>query len=143
MEGTRMARTFKQMVAEAMADVPVISAVEAHRRKQQDPNTLFIDVRDAADLAATGIIPGAANISLGSLAYRADNEVPEGARDPRLRDRSLPIITTCERGPVGALGGKLLKDMGFTNVCVLVCVLEGGTRGWKDAGFPTEELRRT
>lgn len=68
-----MARTFRQMVAEAMADIPVISAVEAHRRMQQDPNTLFIDVRDAADLRGTGIIPGAANISLGSLTYRADN----------------------------------------------------------------------
>jgi rhodanese-related sulfurtransferase len=125
------------MVAEAMADVPVISAGEAHRRMQQDPNTLFIDVRDAADIPATGIIPGAANISLGSLTYRADNEVPEEARDSRLSDRSRPIITVCERGPVGALGGKLLKDMGFTNVSIL----EGGTRGWKDAGFVTEPLR--
>ena len=102
---------------------------------QQAPNTLFIDVRDAADIPATGIIPSAANISLGSLTYRADNEVPEEARDPRLSDRSRPIITVCERGPMGALGGKLLKDMGFTNVSIL----KGGTRGWKDAGFPAEE----
>jgi rhodanese-related sulfurtransferase len=127
------------MVAEAIADVPVISPGEAHRRMQQDPNTLLIDVRDAADIPATGIIPSAANISLGSLTYRADNEVPEEARDPRLSDRSRPIITACERGPMGALGGKLLKDMGFTNVSIL----KGGTQGWKDAGFPTEELRRT
>jgi rhodanese-related sulfurtransferase len=120
-----------------MTTVPVIGPAEANRRMQQDPNTLFIDVRDAADIPATGIIPGAANISLGSLTYRADNEVPEEARDSRLSDRSRPIITVCERGPVGALGGKLLKDMGFTNVSIL----EGGTRGWKDAGFVTEPLR--
>ena len=72
-----------------MADVPVISPAEAHRRMQQDPNTLVIDVRDAADIPATGMIPSAANISLGSLTYRADNEVPEEARDPRLSDGDL------------------------------------------------------
>ena len=132
-----MARTFGQMVAEAMTAVPVISPAEANRRMQKDPNTLFVDVRDAADIPATGIIPGAANISLGSLTYRADNEVPEEARDSRLTDRSRPIVTVCERGPMGALGAKLLKDMGFTNVRIL----EGGTRGWKDAGFTTEEVR--
>ena len=74
-----MARTFGQMVAEAMAAVPVISPAEANRRMQQDPNTLFVDVRDAADIPATGIIPDAANISLGSLTYRADDEVPEAS----------------------------------------------------------------
>jgi hypothetical protein len=36
-----------------------------------------IDVRDAADIAMTGTVPGAVNISLGSLTYKADNEVPE------------------------------------------------------------------
>jgi len=42
--------------------------------------------------------------------------------------------TSCESGELGALAGKLLKDMGFSNVAIL----EGGTQAWKDAGFPTE-----
>ncbi|MEW6578138.1 MAG: rhodanese-like domain-containing protein [Chloroflexota bacterium] len=50
-----------------------------------------------------------------------------------LQDRSRPIITTCILGPLGALGGKLLHDRGFTNVSVL----EGGVQAWQDAGFPT------
>ena len=33
---------------------------------QADPNTLIVDVRDAADIPVTGIIPGAVNISLGT-----------------------------------------------------------------------------
>ena len=45
-----------------------------------------------------------------------------------------PIITTCESGELGALAGKLLKDMGFSNVSIL----KGGTLAWKDAGFPTQ-----
>ncbi len=127
--------TFSQMVGEAMAEVPGISPEEAHRRMEEDPRTLVIDPRDAAEIPlTTGIIPGAMNISYGALTYMADNEVPQEWREPELADRSRPIITVCEVGPLGALAGKLLKDMGFTNVSIL----EGGTLAWKDAGYPTE-----
>jgi rhodanese-related sulfurtransferase len=128
-----MAKTFGQMAAEAMAQVPTISPAEAHMRLQQAPNTLVIDVRDAADIAATGTIDGAMNISFGSLTYKADNEVPEDWREPALKDRSRPIIVTCILGPLGALGGGLLHDLGFTDVSIL----EGGVQAWIDAGFPT------
>ncbi|MDP1715560.1 MAG: rhodanese-like domain-containing protein [Anaerolineales bacterium] len=131
-----MAKTFNQMVAEALAEVQTVSAAEARERMQQDPRTLVIDVQDAADIAATGTIPGAINVSLGSLTYKADNEVPEDWREPQLQDRSRPIITTCILGPMGALGGKLLKDMGFTDVRIL----EGGVQAWKNAGLPTKQL---
>jgi rhodanese-related sulfurtransferase len=131
-----MAKTFNQMVNEARADVPTISAAEAQQKMQDDPHTLVIDVRDAADINATGMIPDAMNISLGTLTYKADNEVDESWREPALRDRTRPIITVCELGPMGALGGKLLKDMGFANVSIL----EGGTQAWKDAGFATRQI---
>ena len=127
--------TFNQMVAEAMAEVPGISPEEAHRRMEEDPMTLVIDPRDAADiLATTGIIPGAMNISYGALTWRADNELPQEWREPELEDRSRPIIMACESGELGALAAKLLLDMGFTNVSNL----EGGTLAWIDAGYPTE-----
>ena len=129
-----MAKTFNQMVTEAMAEVPVINPTEAHQRMQQEPRTLVIDPRDAADIPVTGIIPGAMNISYGALTYKADNELPPEWREPELEDRSRPIITACESGELGALAGKLLKDMGFSNVSIL----EGGTQAWKDAGFPTK-----
>ncbi|MEZ4672203.1 MAG: rhodanese-like domain-containing protein [Anaerolineae bacterium] len=131
-----MTKTFGQMVVEALAEVPTISPAEAQKRLQQDHNTLVIDVRDAADIALTGTIPGAMNISLGSLTYKADSEVPEDWRDPALKDRSRSIITTCILGPLGALGGKLLHDMGFTNVSIL----EGGVQAWIDAGLPTKQV---
>jgi rhodanese-related sulfurtransferase len=132
----RTAKTYDQMVKEAIGEVPTISPAEARRRMQQDPRTLVIDVRDAADINATGTIPDAMNISLGTLTYKADNEVDESWREPALRDRARPIITVCEMGPMGALGGKLLRDMGFENVSIL----EGGTQAWKDAGFPTKQV---
>jgi rhodanese-related sulfurtransferase len=126
--------TFGQMVSQAMAAVPALKPAEVQRRLKQDPNTLVIDVRDAADIALTGRIPGAVNISYGSLTYKADQGVPQEWRDPRLQDRSRPIITVCYSGELGALGAKLLKDMGFTNVAFV----EGGMQGWKAAGLPTE-----
>lgn len=128
-----MPKTFNQMVTEAQAEVPAISPAEAFEKMQANPNMLVIDVRDAADISVTGIIPGAVNISLGALTYKADNQVPQDWRNPNLADRSRPIITTCETGEMAALAGKLLKDMGLTNVRIL----KGGTVAWKDAGYST------
>ena len=127
-------KNLNQMVTRALTEVSPVSPEETQLRMQQNPNTLVVDVRDLADIAATGIVPGAINIPLGSLTYKADNETPEEWRDLQLQDRSRPIITTCMNGPMGALGGKLLKDMGFTDISIL----EGGLQAWQDAGLSTE-----
>ena len=129
-----MAKTFMQMVGEAQQAVPAVSAEEARRRIEEDPNTLVIDVRDESSIRASGMIPGAAAISAGSLLYKADNEVPEEWRDARLADRSRPIITQCDLGPLSAIAARNLKDMGFENVSYL----EGGIQAWKQAGLETE-----
>jgi len=129
-----MAKSFMQMAEEAMERVEGFSAEKVQQRLKQDPNALLVDVRDAADIPSTGLATGGLNISLGMLPVRADLELPEEWRDAGLQDRSRQIITTCQLGSNGAIGAKLLKDMGFTNVCYL----EGGMEAWKDAGLPTE-----
>ena len=129
-------KTFGLTVAEAMAAVPSITPAEARKRMDSDRNTLVIDVRDAADITASGILPGAVAISYGALTYQADNGVPPEWRSPQLADRSRPIITYCQAGPLGALAGKMLHDMGFSNVSILA----GGVQAWKDAGFPTQKF---
>jgi rhodanese-related sulfurtransferase len=131
-------KNLNQMVTRALTEVSPVSPEETQLRMQQNPNTLVVDVRDLADIAATGIVPGAINIPLGSLTYKADNETPEEWRDLQLQDRTRPVITTCLHGPIGALGGKLLKDLGFTDVSFL----EGGVQAWQDAGLPTEKVSR-
>jgi len=129
-----MAKTFMEMAQEAMAEVSGISPAEAQRQLQEDTNALLIDVRDAADIPVTGIVPGGLNISLGMLPVRADLELPKEYRDSRVQDRSRPIITVCVLGPNGAIGANVLKEMGFTDVAYM----EGGMQAWKDAGLPTE-----
>ncbi len=130
-----MAKTFAQMVGEAKAEVPGVSPAEAQRRLGQDPDTLMIDVREPEGIKETGAIPGSKNVPLGMLAIKADQELPEQMRDQELQDRSRPVIVTCMVGGQAALGAKTLKDMGFTNVSYV----EGGTRGWKEAGLPTDQ----
>ena len=129
-----MAMSFMQIAEEAMAQVEGISAEEVQQRMNQEPNALLVDVRDAADIPSTGLATGGLNISLGMLPVRADLELPEDWREPRLQDRSLPVITACQLGPNGAIGAKILKDMGFANVSYL----EGGMEAWKAAGLPTD-----
>jgi rhodanese-related sulfurtransferase len=129
-----MAKTFMQMVQEAKAEVPGVSPVEAQRRFLEDPDALLLEVRDAGNIPVDEKAPNAVNVSLGTLPIRADLEVPEERRDLRLQDRSRQVVTTCGLGNLAALGARLLKEMGFTNVAYM----EGGMQAWKDAGLPTD-----
>ena len=129
-----MAKTFMQMVREAKAEVRGVSAVEAQRRLQENPDALLLEVRDAGNIPVDEKAPNVVNISLGTLPIRADLEVSEQSRDTRLADRSRQVITTCARGNLAAMGARLLKEMGFTNVSYM----EGGMQAWKDAGLPTD-----
>lgn len=129
-----MAKTFLQMVSEATASVPEVAPKEASRRLQDDPRTLLIDVRDEDRRRATGQIPGAVAISTGSLLFKADQEVPDEWRDPRLQDRSRPIIVHCDLGPLSAISAKTLQDMGFAEVSYLA----GGIDAWAKDGLPVE-----
>ena len=128
-----MAKTFRQMVAEGREGTPLVTPQEVQQRMKDEANLLVVDVRDAQDLAGTGIIPGAVNVSLGTLPIKADQELPEAMRNPDLQDRDRPIITTCGGGGQASLAAKILKDMRFTNVSIL----DVGTNGWKAAGLET------
>ncbi|MFA9558006.1 rhodanese-like domain-containing protein [Evansella sp. AB-rgal1] len=126
-----MVLTFKQMLAHAREHVNGVTSEEARKKISENPNTLVIDVQDAADAGACGLIPSSKNISLGMLPIRADLELPEQMRDPDLADRSRPVLVTCGAGGQATLGAYILKGMGFTDVAYI----EGGTKAWKEAGY--------
>jgi len=129
-----MSLSFMQIVESAVANVEGISPADVQQRLEQDPNALLVDVRDAGDIPSTGLVGGGMNVSLGMLPIKADLELPEEWRAPELQDRSRQVITTCQLGPNAAIGAKLLKDMGFTNVAYM----DGGMEAWKAAGLPTD-----
>lgn len=129
-----MAQTFGQMVAQARSEVEVISPQDAQQRMQQHSDALVIDVRQEGDFEAS-CIAGAINVPLGVLPIKADTELPKAVTDERLQDRNQQVIVTCGAGGQAALGAKMLKDMGFTNVAMI----DGGMRGWNEAGLPTDK----
>jgi rhodanese-related sulfurtransferase len=124
-----MEKTFSERVAEAKAEVPAISPQAAKQQRDRNPETVFVDPRDAAGIAAsTGIIPGALNLPLATLNGGGAADLPE-----ELASRERPIITACQAGPMGALAAHALKRRGYTNVRFI----DGGTQGWLDAGYST------
>lgn len=131
-----MTTTFGQMASEAMKVVQGTSAPELKQRLEQDPRLLLVDVRDFESRRASGMIPGAIPVSHGELLFKADQEVPPEWQDPRLQDRSRPVVTHCDLGPLGAISARTLHDMGFMNVNYL----EGGIDAWVKAGFPVEPV---
>ena len=131
-----MAKTFMQMADEAMAKAHAISAEEALKELEQNPNALLVDVRDESEVQVTGMGIGAVNAPGRSLAWKADLEFDEEYREPELQDRSRRIITTCGSSPCyrGASAANLLATMGFTNVSYV----EGAMKALLAAGLPTE-----
>lgn len=119
----------KEMLRDAGETVARVTAEEAHELIS-GRDALLVDVRDAAELAQSGKLRGALNVSRGMLEFRAD---PDGsAHNPEFRmDR--PVIVYCGSGGRSALAGKTLQDLGFAEVYNL-----GGFKAAVDDGFPTE-----
>ncbi|MDW4549099.1 rhodanese-like domain-containing protein [Defluviimonas sp. D31] len=121
-----MTKCFDTLVAEAKTAVPAISVREAHDLHSKG-TAVFVDPRPAEAIASTtGLIPGAYNVGLDDLR--------EGMLPPALQDRTTPIVSACQAGPMGALAAHALQMRGFTDVHYL----SGGTQEWREAGHPTE-----
>ena len=89
-----MAKSWMDMVNDAKSEVTGVTPVEAHQSLLDDQEAILIEVRDAASVPEDQKALGAIMISLGSLPMRADLEVREDLREPRLQDRSRKVITT-------------------------------------------------
>ena len=124
-----MSQSVMDKVAAAKKAVPAISTEEAARLLDRQ-DVLFVDVRDAEEVAQSGKIRGALNISRGMLEFRADDATPY--HNPAF-SRDKTVILYCASGGRSALGGKALMDMGYAKVKNL-----GGFKAWVDAGLPTE-----
>jgi rhodanese-related sulfurtransferase len=93
---------------------------------------VLIDVGEEWQLRERGTIPGARNITRGELEIKADTE--QERRDPALQDREQKIMLTRGGGGKATLSASALLEMGFTDVSVI----QGGCRGWQQAGYSLE-----
>ena len=94
-----MPASVKQMLESANQAVPKVSVDEA-RRLIDEEGALLVDVRDANELAQSGKLEGALNVSRGMVEFRADPELPY--HNPEFR-KERPVILYCASG--GRAGG--------------------------------------
>lgn len=123
-------KTAQNYLDEANAIVPKISTEEGIA-KHNAGKSVFVDVRDSADIAASGTISGAELVQRGMIEFRADDTHP--LHNSALK-KDADIVLVCGVGGQAALSGKTLNDMGFQNVSNV-----GGFSSWKDAGGPVDD----
>src|SRR5262249_22268273 len=107
-----MATTVKMVMEAANAAVPRMTPEQAGEVMAKG-NTLVGDVRDAPEVEKSGKVAGAVHVSRGMLEFRADSETPYHEKN-FTKDKVL--ILYCASGGRSALAGKVLKEMGYTQV---------------------------
>jgi len=110
-----MAETYAQMEERAISQADAVTANEALKILEADPDALLVDVRDESEVAATGLGVRAITAPGRSVAWMADLE--SEYRSQELQDRSRRILTTCGGSPSyrGASAANVLTRLGFTN----------------------------
>ncbi|MGA2509167.1 MAG: rhodanese-like domain-containing protein [Candidatus Acidiferrales bacterium] len=93
-------------------------------KKRLDAGEKFIlvDTREESEWAR-GHIPGAIHLGRGIIERDIEKTVP---------DRDAVIVLYCGGGYRSALAADNLQKMGYRNVISM----DGGWRGWTEAGFP-------
>jgi rhodanese-related sulfurtransferase len=125
-----MRKGYKQMVAEAEAEITALSAQEAIALAAAGEITL-VDLRDPREREREGRAPGAVSCPRGMLEFWIDPESPY-AKPVFQEERRFVFF--CAMGWRSALATKTAQDMGLAPVAHI----EGGFRAWKEAGGPVE-----
>jgi rhodanese-related sulfurtransferase len=125
-----MVKRDADLVAEANAAVGTVSAAAAKQLIAKD-DVLFVDVRDGAELAKHGKIPGAVHAPRAFLEFYADPASP--SHKPELASGKR-LVVYCGSGARSALAAKTLKDMGIEKVANML----GGFGAWQQEGGEIE-----
>ncbi len=119
--------TFRDLLTTTKAQIREISPDEADARRDTEPDTVFLDVREP-DEFDQGAVPGAVFIPRGHLEAQVEGRIP---------DRATPIVVFCAGGVRSAFATKTLGELGYTDVVSMT----GGFNQWKDQGRPWETPR--
>ena len=120
-----MAVNLKGMMDAANAAVPRVSPAQVKEMIAKG-NVLVVDVRDGPEVEKSGKVAGALHVSRGMLEFRAD---PGSPYHDKHFEPGKAIVVYCASGGRSALSGKVLKDMGYTDVYNL-----GAFKDWVEAG---------
>ena len=130
-----MVETFAQLEEREISAAHGVSASDAVRILESEPSALLVDVRDTAEVEATGLAKGAICAPGRAIVWMADLE--SDYRSMELQDRSRRILTTCGGAPSfrGAAAANDLTRMGFKDVSFV----DGGMAALLEAGIVTDK----
>jgi rhodanese-related sulfurtransferase len=115
-------KTPKQIVQEAKAAINEVSIDEVKKMMENREEIILLDVRDREEYE-TGHLPGAINISRGSLDFKVHLIIP---------DKNRKIIVYCGLDLRSPLATKSLNDLGYKKAVNMI----GGLKVWEEAGYP-------
>ncbi len=114
---------FLKIVNDAKTRVRESNVHEIKKRLDAGEKMILVDVREDSEWAR-GHIAGAVHLGKGIIERDVEQAVP---------DRNAPLVLYCGGGFRSALAADNLQKMGYTNVISM----DGGWRGWNEAGYPT------
>jgi molybdopterin/thiamine biosynthesis adenylyltransferase/rhodanese-related sulfurtransferase len=114
--------TYRELLAQARAEIDEISTPEALALSESDEQPLFVDVRPR-DEWDEGHLPGAIHLPRNNLESRAESLIG---------DKTRRLVVYCESGPRSAFATKSLVELGYENAVNLA----GGFADWKRNGYP-------
>jgi rhodanese-related sulfurtransferase len=118
------AQRFLALVNDAKKRVKESNVADVKRRLDAGEKLVLIDVREESEWAR-GHLPGAIHLGKGVI---------ERDIEQRLPDAGTKVVLYCGGGFRSALAADNLQKMGYTNVESM----DGGWKGWLEAGFPTQ-----
>ncbi len=111
---------FLKVSEEAKARVPQTNVQEVESWIKKGDEFHLIDVREKDEWDA-GHLPQAEHLSKGIIERDIEKQIP---------DKDAKIVLYCGGGFRSSLAGDNLMKMGYRNVISM----DGGFKGWKDAG---------
>jgi rhodanese-related sulfurtransferase len=119
------AARFLELVSDAKKRVKETNVADVKRRMDAGEKFVLVDVREESEWAR-GHLPGAIHLGKGIIERDIEQRVPEAR---------AKVILYCGGGFRSALAADNLQKMGYTNVESM----DGGWKGWSEAGLPTQK----
>ncbi len=116
---------FLKIVEETKKEIRECTLADVKARLDAGEKFHLVDVREESEFAADHV-KGAVHIGKGVIERDIEDKIP---------DHAAPVVLYCGGGFRSALAALNLKKMGYSNVISM----DGGMRGWREAGYPVEK----
>lgn len=113
---------FLDLVNSVRVNIRECTVQDVRSRQEGGDSFILLDVREESEWQ-TGHLPGAQHLGKGII----ERDIEERFPDP-----DAEMVLYCGGGYRSALAADALQKMGYTNVISM----DGGFRGWKEAGYP-------